>query len=38
MNKIVQFYWSKTAKQFSINSQGKFLVSIRQAGKQAVGL
>ena len=32
-----QFDWSKTAKQFSVNSHRNFLVNTRQAGEQASG-
>ena len=41
MSKITQLNWSKKAKQFSVNSRGKFLCQYqasRQAGKQAFGL
>ena len=41
MSKITRLDWSKTAKQFSVNSRGKFLcqyLASRQAGKQALSL
>ena len=41
MNRITWFDWSKTAKQFSVNSHRKFhcqYQASRQAGKQALGL
>ena len=41
MSKILWLDWSKTAKQFSVNSHVKFLCQYqasRQAGKQALGL
>ena len=41
MSKIMQLDWSKTAKQFSVNSHGKFLCQYqagRRAGKQALSL
>ena len=34
MNKVTWLDWSKTTKQFSVNSHRKFFVSIRQAGAQ----
>ena len=41
ISKIVWLDWLKTAKQFSVNSHGKFLCQYqasRQTGKQALGL
>ena len=41
MSKITWLDWSKTAKQFSVNSHKKILCQCqagRQAGKQALGL
>ena len=41
MSKITCLDWSKKAKQFSVNSRGKFLCQYqasRPAGKQMLGL
>ena len=41
MSKFTRLNWSKTAKQFSVNSRGKFICQYqarRQEGKQAFGL
>ena len=41
MNKTTRLDWSKVAKQFSVNSHGKFICQYqvsRRAGKQALGL
>ena len=38
VSKIMQLDWSKTAKQFPVNSHENLFVSISRAGKQTLGL